>query len=127
MYREGAAQARKRAAQAKTAAARARERARELGQDRPGLLGPAQAEERRILAEERLAELELTLAQARQRSVNAHERAAHLDELVGQKADAQRHRIAADQERQVIDDEAVRVAERRRTAATRGIPKPKPE
>lgn len=119
VFREGAELARQRAAQARAAAARARKRARELDEARGSLLGPAEAEERRILAEERLAELEVTLAQARQRSVNAHERAARLDAAVGLQGDAERHQDAADRERQLIDDEAVRVARRHRIAEDR--------
>lgn len=57
---------------------------------------------RRILAEERLAQLEVSLAEARQRSVNAHERAARVDAAVGKAREAAQHQRAADRDRQLI-------------------------
>lgn len=110
---ERAHEARLRAAEAQQAAERARTRVAELKQ-RPGVgsIGPAQAEERRLLAEERLAQVEASLAEARRRSVNAHERAGRLDEGAGKAADAQRHHDAANAERQLIQDEALKVKER---------------
>jgi hypothetical protein len=110
---ERAEEARVRAAEARQAAQRARTRVAELQQQSAGgLLGLANAEERRLLAEERLAQVEASLAEARQRSVNAHERAGRLDADLGRAADAQRHYDAANDERQLIDDEAERVARR---------------
>jgi hypothetical protein len=118
-YLQRADEARVRAAEARQAAERARERIAELHQTgRVGPIGPSLAEERRLLAEERLAQVEASLAEARQRSVNAHERAARLDASTGRGADAQRHRVAADDDRQLIEDEAVRVAQRRNDATT---------
>lgn len=109
---ERAEEARVRAAEARQAAQRARIRVAELQQQSAGgLLGLANAEERRLLAEERLAQVEASLAEARQRSVNAHERAGRLDADLGRAADAQRHYDAANDERQLID-EAARVARR---------------
>jgi hypothetical protein len=111
---ERAEEARLRAAEAQQAAERARKRVAELNQQRGvGLAGPAEAEERRLLAEERLAQVEASLAEARRRSVNAHERAARLDEGTGRAEDAQRHYDAANAGRQLIEDEAVKVARRR--------------
>jgi hypothetical protein len=71
----------------------------------------AEAEERRILAEERLADLRVSLAAARQRSVNAHESAARMDDGVGRTVAAQQHRDAADADRQLIDREAAQADE----------------
>ena len=117
---ERSRQARLRAGEAQEAAERARKRIAELNRyAHADPVGPAQAEERRLLAEERLAKVEAALAEARRRSVNAHERAARLDALMGRAADAQRHYAAADDERQLIEDEAVRAA-RRRDASTEG-------
>jgi hypothetical protein len=111
---ERAQEARLRAAEARQAAERARERVAELRKGRlAGSIGPAEAEERRLHAEQRLAEVEASLADARRRSVNAHERAARLDRSTGKAADAQRHYEAANDERQLIQDEAVQVAQRR--------------
>jgi hypothetical protein len=116
---ERAREARQRAAEARQAAERARKRVIELREWQVGSsTGPADAEERRLLAEERLARIEASLAASRQRSVNAHERAARLDEHMGKLADAQRHYDAANDDRQRIEDEAVKAAERceRRTS-----------
>jgi hypothetical protein len=100
-------EARQRAQHALEAAGRARERIRDLSGGRADLVrGLHEAEERRIVAEDRLAQVQKTLAEARQRSVNAHERAARVDEERGKVADAAAHREAADRERQLIDDEA---------------------
>jgi hypothetical protein len=118
-YVERADEARLRAAEARQAAELARQRAAELRKGkRVGPIGPAQAEERRLHAEQRLAQVEASLAEARQRSVNAHERAARLDARTGSGADAQRHYAAADHDRQLIEDEAVKVAQRRNDATT---------
>jgi hypothetical protein len=60
-----------------------------------------------------LARVEASLTEARQRSVNAHERAGRLDDRSGKAADAQRPYDAANAERQLIEDEAVKLAQRR--------------
>jgi hypothetical protein len=113
-YVERAHEARVRAAEAQEAAEHARKRIVELNQGRlAGSFGPAQAEERRLRAEERLAQVEARLSEARRRSVNAHERTARLDSRAGRDADAERHYDAANDERQVIEDEAVKAAQRR--------------
>jgi hypothetical protein len=106
--------ARLRAAEAQQAAERAHRRVAELKtRRRVGPIGLAEAAERRLVAEERLAQVEASLAEARRRSVNAHERAARLDDHVGRIEDAQRHYAAADAERQLIEDEAVNPPARR--------------
>ena len=117
-----AAQARERGRQAHEAAQRARTRVQELAGRRPAgdvTEGAAAAAERRILAEERLAQLELSLGKSRQRSVNSHESAARVDDAVGKNAEAAHHRAAADQERQLIEDEAQQAAARHRSKAPR--------
>ena len=43
----------------------------------------AEAEERRILAEERLADLQLSLAGARQRSINAQQLGSAIEQRIG--------------------------------------------
>jgi hypothetical protein len=110
-----AEEARERARKARDAAQLARDRIDELAGRRPRATPPADAVERRILAEERLAHVERSLAKARERSANAHERAARLDEEVGKDADAARHHEAADRDRQLIDDEARQSVEREGT------------
>jgi hypothetical protein len=117
-----AAEARERACQAHNAARRARLRRMELSRrsDPLDVAGrPAEAVERRILAEERLAQLEVSLAEARQRGVNAHERAARVDAAVGKDAEAAAHEHAADRDRQLIDQDAQRAATRQRNAPMR--------
>lgn len=119
-------EARQRAAEAVKAAERARRLVDELRQGRPAdPLKVSEAEERRILAENRALELETSLATARQRSVNAHESAARADSAVGKHKEAAAHREAADRERQTINDEALE-AERRRREAKRGRSRRKP-
>jgi hypothetical protein len=117
--RELSQEARERARLAHDAAQFARDRINELTGRRPRSAPPADAVERRILAEERLAHVERSLAKARERSANAHERAARLDEEAGKGVDAARHHEAADEDRQLIDQEARRSAERERTKPMR--------
>jgi hypothetical protein len=106
--------ARLRAAEAQEAAERAHKRVAELKtRRRMGPIGLAEAAERRLVAEERLAQVEASLAEARRRSVNAHERAARLDDRIGRVEDAQRHYAAADADRRLIEDAAVNVVPRR--------------
>ena len=115
LFVERANAARLRATEAQQAAEAARRRVAELHQhERAGSSGVAEAEERRLLAEERLARVEAQLAEARQRSIDAHERAARLDDAMGKTADARRHYDAANDERQLIEDEALKGATRRK-------------
>jgi DNA primase large subunit len=119
LFLRRAEEARARAAEARQAAERARARVAELQQQRRGgLVGLSKAEERRLLAEERLAQVEASLAEARQRSVNAHERAGRLDAELGRDADAQRHHDAANDDRQLIEDAATEAAQRPPRTAT---------
>ncbi|HZT92217.1 MAG TPA: hypothetical protein VFA05_09275 [Gaiellaceae bacterium] len=104
-----ATEARERARLAHDAALRARTRVAELSgrRGRVDVGGrPMEAVERRILAEERLAQIQVSLGEARRRSANAHERAARVDAAVGKDADAAHHHEAADRDRQLNDSAA---------------------
>jgi hypothetical protein len=59
----------------------------------------AEAEERRLLAEERLARAHEDLRRARSRAASAHEAAALLDDSVGKHAAAATHRREAQHDR----------------------------
>lgn len=102
-------EARERRDQASQAAQRARQRIEQLARRDHGRRDgpdPSRAVERRVIAQDRLARVRLSLAEARRRSVNAHERAARVDASVGKHADAARHHEAADRDRRLTDDEA---------------------
>jgi hypothetical protein len=88
--------ARHRASQAAEAAARARKRLRKA----PSAETVAEAEERRIHAEERLATVSEELGNALERSERAHLSAAELDDETGHPEAAERHRADARADRE---------------------------
>jgi hypothetical protein len=95
-----AAAARARAARAAEAAASARARAQKTHSRET----VAEAEERRLLAEERLAAARAELTKALERSRNAHLDAAQLDAERGDDEGAARHRAGAEDDRRTQDD-----------------------
>lgn len=93
-----AAAARERAKQAGDAAERARRRL--VGGHAATPVTVAEAEERRLLAEERAHALHASLQEAFERSASAHDAAADIDDAAGKTSDAAEHRREARADRQ---------------------------